>query len=414
MKKLLSILFALLCCLGAALADGDEYWTTKDDPHYHAERTCGGTAEMRPISPAGAREFQKYPCPRCVQPGTTTCGPAWCADPATYNSQMDAYRNSSAILAGDSVYFFEFYLENGDFAHGKPGELLMRMDANGDASTTELVCDLGVGASVAGAFDLGDGFLYVHTESGAVHRMDYDGKNDRVLFTVDGNLRLPFAVLVNDRLYCAVDRTIGYYAIPDGGFTALHTIPASTAWGWQGIYAEGTLFVRYFADDYALLAIDTATGTCVDLAKRTGFETPFAILAVNGRLCFTNASGELFSANYDGSDVRSIEKAHEDSIYSFNRAYDRYIFVTDGSYLPGEYIFIAAQDGELHFDPPEMDRAVNTLTPMYFLGDRVYIRSDSARLPGHPDVLLYNSRDLREYVLELLANPPEESRNTGF
>ena len=33
MKKLFLILFILLLCAGAALADGEEYWTTKDDPY---------------------------------------------------------------------------------------------------------------------------------------------------------------------------------------------------------------------------------------------------------------------------------------------------------------------------------------------------------------------------------------------
>ena len=414
MKKLLAILFALLCCLGAAHADGDEFWTTKDDPLYHADVNCGGAAEMRPISLEGAKEFRKYPCPRCIQAGTNVCGPAWCADPATYNSQMDAYRDGNAILVGDSVYFFEFYLENADMMDGRPGELLIRMDADGDTSTTELVHDFGLDTSISGTFDLGNGFLYVDYKTRNVHRVDYDGKNDQVLFAVDDKLGMLFTVLVNDRLYCAVDRDIGYYTIPDGSFTTLCRIPSATAWGWQGIYAEGTLFVKLYAEDYALLAIDTVTGTYTDLAKQLDIRASYDMLAINGRLYFMNEENALLCANYDGSDVRILEKPHEDSIYSFRRAYDRYVFATDNVYEPGENIFIAPQGGELRLDPPEMECAINTLIPMYFLGDRVYIESEDVRLSGHSDICLYNSRDLREYVLELLANPIEERKNSWF
>ena len=411
MKKLLMMLFILLCCAGAALADGDEYWTTKDDPHYHAEETCGGAAEMRPISLDGAREFQKYPCPRCVQPGTNTCGPAWCADPATYNSSMDAYRDGRAILAGDSVYIAQSY----GWGDGT-GELLMRVDADGGSAGAEIVRDLGRGASILvrhGIFDLGDGILYLEANTNTFHKIDYAGETDQPLFATASGASPYFLLLVGDRLYSAEDRAVGWYDLTTGGFTALCEIPKSSAEDWHAVYAEGTLLLGLYDGSFRVLAIDAQTGAQTDVTAALGAEIPRAFIALNGRIYAGISGGDLISANCDGSGVQTLTAAPEGSVYSLNRAYGRYVFATNQTYTPSEYIYLAQRGAELRFEPAEMQRAVTSMDTMFYLNDRVYIEN-GIQAEDHSDVHLYDSYDLEAYIANQLANPPEERRDAGL
>ena len=66
-KRILSLaLAALLIPPAAAFAGADGYWTTNEDWYCHASAYCGGAEGMVPISPEGAAEFGKYPCPVCA------------------------------------------------------------------------------------------------------------------------------------------------------------------------------------------------------------------------------------------------------------------------------------------------------------------------------------------------------------
>ena len=66
MRRWICLALALLCCVPAALAEADGYWTNNADWYYHLSEHCGGVEGMVPISPDGARAFGKYPCPVCV------------------------------------------------------------------------------------------------------------------------------------------------------------------------------------------------------------------------------------------------------------------------------------------------------------------------------------------------------------
>lgn len=412
MKKRFTILFILLLCASTALADSDGYWTTNEDSYYHVDPTCGGAEDMLPISMAGAAEFEKFPCPLCRPEALNVCGPAWCADPATYNSQMDAYKDGHAVRIGDSIYYTELY------GWDAMGEILMRMDANGDASTAEIVAYLPEEVRIAGihgSFAYEDDILYLDYKTGDVHKFETDSNADSVLFTTKDAFP-PFLLLVGDRFYSAEDETVGYYSIPDGSFTPLCELDLDEAWDWNVVYAEGKLIVMVYAERGAFVCIDTATGEVIDLSAplASALSRPYPFLAIHGRIYATSAEGGLISANYDGSDVQSLPAIHDDSIYSIRRAYDRYVFVTDQIYEPSERIFIAQGIDALRFEPANMQCTLLPYTSMYFLCDRVYIQGDSSIDLNDTRIFLYDSYDLKEYLAEALENPLEEHVNTGW
>ena len=54
--------------LAAGAAD-ETFWTAREDPCYHLDAGCGNPeGERYPLSEAAALEFQKTPCPICVEP----------------------------------------------------------------------------------------------------------------------------------------------------------------------------------------------------------------------------------------------------------------------------------------------------------------------------------------------------------
>ena len=67
MRRWICLALALLCCVPAALAEAEGYWTANEDWYYHAVASCGGTEGRVPISREGAAAFGKYACPVCVQ-----------------------------------------------------------------------------------------------------------------------------------------------------------------------------------------------------------------------------------------------------------------------------------------------------------------------------------------------------------
>lgn len=416
MKKLLSILFILLLCAPAAFADGDGYWTTNQDPYYHIDPYCQGAEDMLPISLEGAAEFDKFPCPLCQPQSINVCGPAWCADPATYNSQMDAYKDGHFVRIGDAVYYTELY------GWDNMGEMLIRMDAYGGASTAEIVAYLPKDVRISGAHDsfvYEDDILYLDYKTGDVHRFDLDTCTDSVIFTTK-DAYPPFFILVGDRFYSVEGKTVGYYTIPDGSFTPLCKIDVTKPWRWNVVYAEGRLIVGIYAESGAFVSIDTATGESIDLMAAFASAGPYndRFLAIHGRIYINGPDGVVISANYDGTDVQTTPKIHEDSTYDIYRAYDRYVFVTDGSYAPYENIFIAQGNGELRFEPTKMQRALVPLTPMYFLCDRVYIEGMEEDDPhitiDKANIYFYSSYDLKEYIAGLLENPLEEHKDEGW
>lgn len=67
MKRILCMLLAaIICALGAALAQA-EYYTGKTDIYYHALENCGGVRGRVPLTETAAAEFKKYACPVCIQ-----------------------------------------------------------------------------------------------------------------------------------------------------------------------------------------------------------------------------------------------------------------------------------------------------------------------------------------------------------
>ena len=415
MKKILAILFVLLICAPAAFADGDGYWTTNEDPYYHVDPACRGAKGMLPISMEGAAEFDKFPCPICRPESINVRGPAWCADPATYNSQMDAYKDGHAILVGDTVYYTDLY------GWDNMGELLIRMDAYGDSSTAEIVCYLPDDVRISGShgsFAYEDDMLYLDYTTGNVHRLALDGSEDRVLFTTK-EADPPFLLLVGDRFYSAEGKTVGYYSIPDGSFTPLCEIDVKKPWDWNVVYAEGRLIVGIYAERGAFVSIDTATGESIDLTATFASAAPFIhqFLAIHGRIYIDGKDG-VISANYDGTDVQTHAMIHADSTYSIYRAYDRYVFVTDETYWPFENIFISQQSGELRFEPTEMQRALY-FSSMFCLGSRIYIDGVYAEDGRYIEIdnaklYFYDSYDLREYIAELMASPLDEHVYDGW
>ena len=198
-------------------------------------------------------------------------------------------------------------------------------------------------------------------------------------------------LLVGDRLYAAQNGAVGYYSLADGSFSALCEIDLNPLYSMdcQAVYAEGRLILRFLN---ALVSIDTATGDCVDITQLLGVQIPHDILTLNGRIYFSGANGGLISANYDGSDAQSIAVPGEDSARSFwfRRSYGPYVFAD-------ECVYRGQGSDARDFEPTEMQRTALASLPAYSLGDRVYVESDAC-LDGHPDIRLYDSYGLEEYI----------------
>lgn len=333
--------------------------------------------------------------------------PAWNADPSAYNSQMDGLRDSRAVLVNNTVFLAEPYDRGGEFR-----ELLIRMDADG--GNAKVVRDLGSDVSINGShgiFDAGDGLLYINSKDGGVHHINYDGTDDRVMFALE-TPETPFVILVGDRLYCVSGIYIGWHDLGTGSFHALYRLNAefepegfsSGERNWDAVYAQGRLFVK-MPDRGLFLSLDcSATGNVADLSGTFDTDSPHPYLILNGNIYGYDASGALLRSDLDGGNVARIQPYPEDAIFSFQRAYDRYVFVEDENAYPGGKIYISRTEGALCFEPASMDCVVCPPKTVFYLGARVYAQCD-AELEGYPKVFLYTSQPLDEFISNLLANP---------
>ena len=62
---LLTVLIIGILNMPTVLAEEIYFWTTREDPYYHADKNCGGSVVRFPLSKAAAVEFDKIPCPLC-------------------------------------------------------------------------------------------------------------------------------------------------------------------------------------------------------------------------------------------------------------------------------------------------------------------------------------------------------------
>lgn len=68
LKRLLALLTVLIIGIlnmPTVLAEEIYFWTTREEPYYHADKNCGGSVVRFPLSKDAAVEFDKNPCPLC-------------------------------------------------------------------------------------------------------------------------------------------------------------------------------------------------------------------------------------------------------------------------------------------------------------------------------------------------------------
>lgn len=178
--------------------------------------------------------------------------PGWQADPATYNSCTDIY-NNGALLAGDYVYDLEMYTTKNDV-----GKALVRWEYD-HPENTEVLRDLGLWNSQY-LLDAGDGLLVTDADRGKVFWMDYNGRNERLLFCTQED-RPAFEFLVGDRLYYEACNDIYYYSLTDDEIHLLcdGKIKDDLAWNEiDAIFAGGKIYMAI--TEYGLYSVDAFTG----------------------------------------------------------------------------------------------------------------------------------------------------------